>query len=109
MFLGETERIILAILALFRVTFAIVMDDGPFDVLVRTRTAFGVYDLQENNQPKRGIASFLACAYCVSRLLALCAIPLLIWPSFIGDALILWWGLAGAVALLIRWRPWSGY
>lgn len=109
MFLTETERLLLLILALFRLTFAITVDDGPFDALIRARTALGVYDLQENQRPKRGIASFLACAYCVSRLLALLAIPLFLWPSFVGDILILWWGLAGAVTLLLRWRPLSSY
>lgn len=109
MLLTHAERLVLLALAIFRLTFTIVLDDGPFDMLVNVRTALGVYDLQENNQPKRGIASFLSCAYCVSRFLSLIAIPLYIWPSMGGDALILWWGLSGAAALLIRWRPWTSY
>ena len=109
MFLNGTERLILTILGLFRLTFTIVMDDGPFDFLVNLRTRLGVYNLQENGHPQRGLPSFLSCAYCVSRLLALLVIPLFLWPSLVGDLLILWWGLAGAVALLLRWRPLSSY
>ena len=109
MFLGNTERLLLLVLALFRLTFAITVDDGPGDVLIRLRTQLGVYDLDESGHPRSGIGSFLACAYCVSRLLSLIAIPAYVWPSLIGDLLILWWGLAGSVALLLRWRPLSSY
>lgn len=109
MFLSRPERWILCAFALFRLTWTVIHDDGPFDILVRARTALGVYDLQENQKPKQGVASFLSCAYCVSRFLALLAIPLVVWPNAIGDLFLVWYGIAGILALLIRWRPWTNY
>lgn len=109
MFLGETERIILAILASFRLTWTMIYEDGPFDAIMRLRTALGAYDLGENGEPETGIGRFLTCSYCVSRFVALFAIPIVLWPTLIGDLFIIWYGIAGALALLIRWRPWNNY
>ena len=109
MFLPDTGRWILMVLALFRLTWTVLYDDGPFDVFVRIRTALGVYDKQENGQPPKGIASFLNCAYCVSRFLVLPVMPLILWPTLIGDLFLTWYGLSGALAILIRWRPWNNY
>lgn len=101
------ERWILGVLAIFRLTWTVINDEGPFEVLCHIRTVLGVYDLAENGRPESAIGRFLNCAYCVSKALALFGVVLILRPTFIGDLFIVWYGLAGALALLIRWRQWA--
>lgn len=105
--MGSTERWVLVVLALFRLTWTVMNDDGAFDLLTRAREALGVYDLAENGQPTSVLGRFLSCAYCVSRVIALLGVVLVLKPTFVGDLFLLWYGLAGALALLIRWRQWT--
>jgi len=101
-------RWVLAALAAFRLTWSVVNDDGPADVLFKLRVWAGCFDRDENGECSTALGRFLECAYCVSVALAVIPAALALWPSWIGDVVLGWLGLAGAVALAIRWRPWNG-
>jgi hypothetical protein len=99
-------RWVLAALAAFRLTWSAVNDDGPGETLYRLRLWAGCFDRDAAGQPARPLGRFLECAYCVGMVLALPPALLALYPSAAGDLLLAWLGIAGAVALFIRWRPW---
>lgn len=83
-------ELVLAVLALWRVTHLLQAEDGPFDVFRRLRRAAGSFNA----------GRLLGCFYCSSLWLAL---PLAWW---IGDGALertlLWPALSGAAILLER-------
>jgi hypothetical protein len=112
--LPDSMRWILAALAAFRLTWAMIVEDGPGDMWLNWRTRQGVYDYGEqtypNGDPKPDSKSgeWWACKYCVSLWpisFVIMYLALFVkWP--LTDALIAWLGLGGAVVMFIRWRPW---
>lgn len=91
--------IALAILAVYRLTAAIVREDGPLNVFLKLR---GAVDPDQKTWLGKG----LNCVFCVSFWLALVAaigLSLLnyadvwAWP-------LTWLGIAGGAALLFRWE-----
>lgn len=105
--LPDGVRWILAALATFRLTWSAVSDDGPFCLLWRFRTWAGCYDRRPNGEARTALGRFLNCPYCVGGMLALAPALLALNPSPWGDLLLGWAGLAGAVAVLVRWRRWD--
>ena len=83
--------VILMILATYRLTRLVVLDDGPFDLIASARdwvfARFG-----EDHWLNKG----LSCPWCVSFWLAL--------PVLFAPPVAYWWlGLAGAVSLIYSW------
>lgn len=93
-------RYALAALAIYRLVMLVCTDDGPFDVFLRIRERAGVYDRGADGQPTRALGRLLACPYCVGMWWATVIGMLALWPSLIGDVLIVIYGLAGAQALI---------
>ena len=108
----EWVRWFAVILATIRLTWALMFDDGPDCVLRWLRTRMGAYDYGSEVGPDgrpqatTTLGRFLNCPYCVSAVVAILAVPLVLWPSILGDILLTWLGVAGGAMLLIRWRPW---
>lgn len=63
--------LIVAILATYRITRLLVVDDGLWRMFFKLRLWVGVYDLAANNEPKRQLGRMLSCMYCAG-----------IWVSF---------------------------
>lgn len=83
---------ILMILATYRLTRLVVIDDGPFDWVASARDwAFARFD--EEHWLNRG----LSCPWCVSFWLALVVL-------FLPPMVYRWLGVAGAVALIYSWE-----
>ncbi len=103
-----------AALAAIRLTWALVVDDGPWDIFVLWRDRMGVTDYgaemypDSTPMPETSRGQWWACKYCVSLWpVSLAVVVLLAWPAWVvTDLLLAWWGVAGAVLLAIRWRPW---
>lgn len=89
-----TLLILLAILGSYRLAHMIVMERGPFDLILWIRS--------EVTQRWHGtwMASGINCLYCVSFWTSLLLALLLPWAG-VPALLLYWWGIAGAAILII--------
>lgn len=85
--------------ACYRLTRLITgYEEGPFAVLVKFRSAMGVYDLDEDGSPQTQLGKLFECPYCVGMWLAL-AFALL--PSNrVTKVIITWLAISGLQAYL---------
>ena len=83
-------RLVLAVLATWRLAHLLAREDGPADLLVRLRARLGAGSL----------GHLMDCFNCVSLWVAA---PLAWWlASTPGDGIVIWLALSGAVCLLER-------
>ncbi len=61
----------LLILATYRLSRLISIDDGPFDLMFKFRVILGGYDLDENGIPSSWIGRGIQCVHCVGFWIAL--------------------------------------
>jgi len=88
---------ILLALAVYRLARLVAIDDGPADILLKSRSDLGAYDYGENGLAKSNLGRGIACTYCVGFWIALfVAIAFYPWPEF----LLYWLALAGAQSFL---------
>jgi hypothetical protein len=86
----DTFRFVIAVLAVWRVTHLLALEDGPFDVLARFRLSLG----------SGMVGKLISCFYCLSMWTAL---PFM-W-FFTGtsvERVVIWLALSGAAILLHR-------
>jgi len=113
--LSNDLRWILGALAAFRLTWELVVEDGPWDIWFRLRERLGCYDYGAEKEygepvPKTKLGQWAACKYCLALFpVAPIIVSLLALSWWLTDFFIAWLGLAGAVTLMIRWRPWKDY
>ncbi|MEM9291063.1 MAG: hypothetical protein AAGD01_05235 [Acidobacteriota bacterium] len=83
-------NLLLAVLALWRLTHLLQAEDGPFDLILRLRRRLG-----------EGFwGQLMDCFYCLSLWLA---VPFAAWlATSVAEGLLLWLALSGAVCLLER-------
>lgn len=110
--LSDNLRWIFGVLAAFRLTWELAVEDGPWGVWFKLRERLGAYEYgpeKENGEPipETRLGQWVSCKYClaffpvapiVTGLVAIAWLP--------TDFIIAWLGIAGAVTLMIRWRPW---
>lgn len=98
-------------LATYALAQTIAYRDGPFDLLLRLRTALGAYDVQTYQspdpfadpymRPRRSTGRLIECPYCIGVWIALLLATATWWPPidplawFIG-----WWATVGVQAFL---------
>lgn len=90
--------LILAILACYRLSRLIALDEGPGSLLLNIRAAVGAYEYGPNGQAITNLGRGISCPHCVgiwtAAGLALAIFPLNLW-------LILYWlAIAGGQSLL---------
>lgn len=100
-------RLVLAFLAAVRLLWWLVNSDGLFGWLEWLRIELGCYEYDGDGDPKRAVARFFVCPYCMSSVCAVMVSPMVLWPTAIGDGLLICLGLAGALVLALRWRQWQ--
>ncbi len=105
--LPDSWRLTLAALTTFRLTWMFMFSDGPHKIWFKFKAWVGCYDYDKNGDPKKGIAQWLTCPYCVALAMAVPPTLLSIWSSTAGDAVLIWLGITGMVTILIRWRQWE--
>jgi hypothetical protein len=86
--LGSNLRIIMAVLATWRVTHLLAHEDGPGDIVVRLRIWLG----------DRFVGRLMDCFLCLSLWIAIPAATLLTREP--ADWLLIWWAISGAACLL---------
>ena len=83
-------KTVLAVLATWRLTHLLAREDGPADLLVRLRERLGV----------GWLGQLMDCFNCASLWVAA---PMAWWlATTLGEGVVLWLGLSGAVCLLER-------
>jgi hypothetical protein len=101
MTLAFALRFLLAALALYRVARMFTLEDGPFGLFDRFRLWLGK---RAGNSESHGLAWTLAelfnCPHCIGVWLALLFAPAAIWPSRVGDGILIILALAGLQSYL---------
>jgi len=82
-------RIVLAVLAVFRLAQLLALDDGPFDVFERLR--------RSGHAQWRKLVN---CPYCLGVWLSAGVVPLIVWDHPVSDIVLLALGVAGGQALI---------
>jgi hypothetical protein len=94
--------ILLAILACYRVSELIAIDDGPYKVFSRLRQGLGRRAALEQRWNKEGVWSNLAelvqCPYCIGVWVA--ALFALLLAGDVKEFLLMWLGIAGGQSVL---------
>jgi hypothetical protein len=88
-------RLVLAVLATYRIARLVVIDVGPFRLLETIRRFCG------RMAAKRSplwitIADGMNCAFCMGEWIAIILLILALKPTFLGDLFLLWQAIAGA-------------
>lgn len=106
--LSQLIRIVLAILAAYRLALMVATEDGPADIFYRLRDLMGVYRRvtynaltdEEYSEPSTSVGKLFECPYCLGMWFALAMALLVLCPSWAGDYLLLAFGIAGGQAWL---------
>ena len=85
-------RLICAAFAVYRLARLITQDEGPFSVFKRLREWAAV-----NSE---GMADLVICPFCLGVWFAAIVAALVIMPTLVGEAILVWLGLAGAQSFL---------
>ena len=88
--------LVLAVLACYRLSQLVAIDDGPLDIFLKFRTLVGVYDYDESGRAKSGFARLVGCPYCLGIWFAL---PLALILNY-ENVILAWLGIAGGQAFL---------
>ena len=109
-FLSPELRIIAAALAIYRLAQLVALDDGPWYVLARLRLLVGTFDRHPEDRPARrfGWSELVSCVFCLGMWFALPAVVAVALPTWPGDAVLTWLGLAGAQTWLQGGRAQPG-
>lgn len=98
--MSEAIRIVLAVFAVYRLAALFALDDGPDDVFVRMRSRAGAFRYAEDGRPSRGMGRLVSCPHCLGVWFAAVVGAAVLFPTRIGDAMIILFGLAGAASWL---------
>ena len=97
-------RLVLASLTCYRLAQLITLDKGPLLIFERLRWWIEYYIAAS---PKRQQSTFwssladgLSCPYCMGFYLGMPCALLVLFPTTVGDLLLLWLGIVGAQAFL---------
>lgn len=97
-------RLVLATLTCFRLAQLIALDNGPLFIFWRFRIS--VEQFVAASQKRRdswfwkSVADGLSCPYCLGLYISLLCSLLVLFPTHIGDILLVWFGIMGMQAFL---------
>jgi hypothetical protein len=91
-------RIVLAVLAVYRLSRLLVIDDGPFDVfkIAHDNAAIRAGDSRLWDT----IARLYKCQLCLGVWIAVLGVIAVVAPCVVSDIAIMWLGIAGAQAMI---------
>lgn len=98
--LAEWIRVGLAAMTVYRLAQLVTIDEGLLGMFQRLRDWAGTYDRDAHGRTISARGRLFGCPYCIGLYIALAVAALVIWPSWIGDAALLVFGLAGIQAYL---------
>lgn len=98
--MSDWLRWLFVILATYRVARMIAYEEGPFSIFLRLRLLLGAYDIGANGEPQTVIGRGISCPLCLGLYFAALWTGVALNPSLFTDALLIWFGVAGAQAYL---------
>ena len=109
--MNTTVRIILAVLACYRLARLFVEDDGPFGIFDKWRDLVGAnvnvvhgpmnaISRQEYKEPDSELGKLFECQYCIGVWCAVLCAVLVAFPTLPGDAFLIWLAIAGGQSWL---------
>ena len=93
-------RIFLAFLTCYRLSELIAIDDGPMFIFKNLRISVAKLAASNPNSPFKSLADFVHCPFCVGVWFSFLLSILVIFPSNIGDAILIIFSIAGAQTFL---------
>lgn len=100
----ELLRVTMAVLSVYRIAQFVTIDDGPYACFRRLRTYLGRKAAKSNSEDRwdfwRNMAELVHCQFCTGVWVSLAMVPLVLWPTLVMDAVLLWMGIAGGQAFL---------
>lgn len=106
----DIVRILLAILTAYRLSSLITEEEGPYLGLWNSpqqiglfewvRLKLGAYDYGPDGQIESNLARGISCSLCVGVYVAAFIVALILFPTKMGDAFLIWMGLAGGQRFL---------
>jgi hypothetical protein len=88
--------LVVAVLATWRLSALLVLEDGPFDVFLNFRMFVGVYALGDDMRPKTFLGKLLECVWCTSVwagvatfVISLTSFKYLLWPFAISAGAVI--------------------
>jgi hypothetical protein len=96
---------VLSILATWRITSLLVMEEGPFDMFARLRSFVGVqYDDHSNPYGENALSKIFSCVWCMSVWVALVVTVFSMSDPVNLRLFFLWWLSTSTGAILVnRW------
>jgi len=96
-----TLRIVLACLAVYRLSELFVLDDGPYFIFRKFRKWLGQRAAgSDMNGSEYMIAQLFECPFCIGIWLAALAVIPILLPNIVTDILLVWLAIAGAQTFL---------
>lgn len=95
-----TLRVLVGVLACYRLTQLVTIDDGPFDMFKRLRIVAGVYDRGPKGQPQRMLGKLYGCPWCMGVWVAVVITYFVLNSFLVSDILMLILAIAGGQAYL---------
>jgi hypothetical protein len=97
---GKELRILLAVLATYRLASLVASEEGPFSVFDKLRAKLGAYDYGEDGKAETNLGRGIACPLCVGMYVGAAVLPAIFLPSTVGDVILTWLGVTGAQVFL---------
>lgn len=95
---ATTLRLLLAVLTAYRLARMVTLERGPWLVFEGLRNRVGTDMDMQGRQTALG--ELVSCPLCMGVYVSLLVLLAVLWPTVPGDAMLLWFGLAGAQTYL---------
>lgn len=98
--MSTSLRILLAIFAAFRLARLVSFEEGPGGIFEALRVKAGAAEYGADGLPTTNLARGIVCPHCVGVYAAALIALTVVRPSWAGDALLAWMGVAGGQSAL---------
>lgn len=93
-------RAILLAFACYRIAELLKVDDGPYEIITKLRSSIAIR-ASKGSRFFTELAKAIYCLYCSSMWIALVLAVLVIFPTLLGDFILVWLGAAGMVSVVL--------
>jgi len=98
--LSPEWRVVLGILAVYRLAQLFAFDEGPGHIFERIRAWGCRFDDTGKIMAQGTWSRFVSCPFCTGVWFAAFAVLLIVLPSLVGDLFLLWQAVAGGQAFM---------
>ena len=99
----DAVTLVVAILAVYRITRFVTRDDGPWKACRKLRE-WAATDFDQDGSPENFWGALLSCPWCLNFWVACAAVLWLAFGPAWGWWLLVPWALAAGTGILARWN-----